>query len=183
MEEFNRSKEINKRLWRNYGSNPVGQPSFRIVFSEDQREKRFGKYAEYTGKLFLREFQGLYEVPKYPFLKPPCFVLERWMPPELAFTHEIPATREGSYEPVFVFNDPKGNPLPPQEEVANKVITALLNPLLPGDRASQLRTEDENEIRREIEQNYIELEDQGRSWIGHRIHSGESNLSKVHKGR
>lgn len=164
---------INKKLKENYGCNLSGQPIFRVVFSDDQREKRFGKYAEYYGKIFLREFNGLKEVPKYPYLQH-LWILERWMPPTLSHTIEIPETVAGSYEPVYVFQDAQGKGLPVVERVIHKIIYGLFHIELPGHVASLQKTEEEEAIRKEIAETVLELEEQGRTWIGHRLHSKEA---------
>lgn len=170
---YNKAKEINRVLEKVYGKNLKGEPIFRISFSDTQIEKRFGKFAEFSGPIFLREFCGLREVPKYPYLKAK-YVLERWMPPSLAHTHEIPGTSEGSYEPVYVYQTADGEALSPIEIVAHKIIQQLFNPILPGDRQSRIKTEEDKFVAAEIDYNYEVLSDQGRSWIGHRLHSKEA---------
>lgn len=166
-------RRINDILKARYGVNLQGKSIFRVVFSTHQTEKRFGVFAEFFGKIFLREIRGLREVPKYVAIKD-RWVLERWMPPTLAYTPEIPATAEGSYEPVFVFEAEDGSPLPVAEEVIHKIIYHLFHPQLPGDRASDLKAEEAKEFDREVSQIQEELTEQGRTWIGHRLHSGEA---------
>jgi len=165
--------QVNARLRLHYGSNLVGLPFFRLVFSDRQLEKRFGVYQEFYGKIFLREFVGVREVPKYNYLKGK-WVLERWIPPAYAYTPDIPDSSEGSYEPIYVFQDAAGNALPVVEEFVDKVIDTILHPQLPGHRAALLRSEEETALNKEIEFNKMVLEDQGRSWIGHRLHSKEA---------
>lgn len=164
--------QINQRLALNYGFNLLGLPYFRLAFSNNQMEKRFGKYAEYYGKIFIREFNGLREVPKYSYLKG-RWILERWIPPVYSHTPDIPETSQGSYEPIYVFQDANGGELEVNEEFIESLIWNLLHPVLPGHRASQLRTEDETALEKEIEFHRMVLEDQGRSWLGHRLHSKE----------
>jgi len=164
---------INKRLKENYGSNLDGNPIFRVIWSDDQKEKRFGKFAEWYGKIFLREFSGLREVPKYRHIQHK-WLLERWMPPVLAYTPEIPDTSQGSYEPIYVFQDVNGRPLPVLERFILEIIQCLFNPPLPGDKASKLKTEEDEARRKEEEQTLEEITEQGRTWIGHRLHSKEA---------
>lgn len=165
--------EINRKLALHYGFNLVGQPYFRLAFSDNQFEKRFGTYAEYYGKIFLREFKGLREVHKYNYIKGK-WILERWIPPVYSHTPEIPETSQGSYEPIFVFQDDQGKALPISEEWIDKVIWNLLHPPLPGHSASELRTQDDLAMEKEIDLHKMVLEEQGRTWIGHRLHSREA---------
>lgn len=164
---------INDIIKSRHGVNLVGQPLFRISWSDAQTEKRFGVYNEFYGDIFVREIRGLREVPKYPYVKE-RWVLERWMPPALAYTSEIPSTAEGSYEPLFVFQTEQGESLPLNEEVIHKMIHMVLHPQLPGDRMSDLRQQERDAFDLEVKQNLEELEDAGRSWIGHRLHSKEA---------
>jgi hypothetical protein len=164
--------QINRRLALNYGFTLIGLPYFRLAFSDNLTEKRFGVYAEFYGKIFIREIRGLREVPKYSFLKG-RWVLERWIPPVYAHTPEVPATSEGSYEPIFVFQGEDGKALEVSEEWCEKVIWNLLHPMLDGHKQSVERTRDELAMEKEIEWHRMVLEDQGRSHIGHRLHSGE----------
>lgn len=164
---------INKRLQTVHGVNDYGQPMFRIVFSDDQLEKRFGKYAEFYGPIFIREFSGLRENKKYWYIQHK-WVLERWMPSLSVYDRMIPGTSEGSYEPIYVFQDANGNPLPVVEEVANRVIHTLFNPKLPGDRASDLKAEEEKEMTEEIKHFEDVIADAGGSWLNVQMHGKEA---------
>ena len=164
--------DINEVLKTRYGTNLREQPKFRIVSSDSQFEKRFGVYNEFYGKIFIRQFKGLKEVPKYPYIKNK-WVLERWMPPEVAYTRDIPETSEGSYEPLFVFQDEYENPLEIWEEAVHKLISVCLNPQLYGDRKSNLKEEDKKEFNKDAREIEDEITEQGRTWIGHRLQSGE----------
>lgn len=173
MSSTNKFSELNVILERVYGTNLFGQPNFRIVFSDDMTEKRFGVYREYYGKIFLREFTGIREVPKYSYLKG-VNLLERWIPPDLAYTSEIPETAQGSYEPLFAFTGEDGSALPVVEEQVHRIIKAIFNIPLPGHRKSLDETAEEKTFDKEVETNKLELEEAGRTWIGHRLHSGEA---------
>jgi len=165
-------QRINEMLKNVYGSNLHGQQIFRLVFSDEALEKRIGEFNEFYGKIFLRTFRGLREVKKYPHIHY-SWVLERWFPAMQAYTPEIPGTSQGSYEPIFTFQDDAGNPLEPTEQACRQIIAALFNPPLPGHRASLLRTADEEEMRKEIEFNRETLTESGRTWMGHRLHTKE----------
>lgn len=112
-------------------------------------------------------------MPKYSYLKGK-WVLERWIDPALAYNPEIPDSSQGSYEPLYVFQDVNGNSLEINEEFMNMVIFNLLHPALPGDRKSKLRTEMEENDRKELRETEDVLESQGRSWIGNQLHSREA---------
>jgi len=101
---------LNKRLTTLYGRNSDGRPVYRLVFSTSQVEKRRGEFEDYYGKIFLRRFVGVREVPKYPYCMD-RWVLEILLPiynPEV-FGSEV----YGSYEPLWVFQDKDGNFLQP----------------------------------------------------------------------
>jgi hypothetical protein len=88
-----------------------GKPMFRIMWSRDCFEKRFGTYNEYESGVFIRTVTGLKEVPKYWHL-PECWILEQWYPAEISFIADIPDTKNGSYECFYAFTDDKNKPLP-----------------------------------------------------------------------
>lgn len=100
---------INERLERLYGKHTVvDKANFRLVFSDEQFEKRSGlknAYIDGTNIVLFQE-DGIHEVPKYPWLD------EQWMVERLIGNH-FPDVMEGSYtyQPVYAF--PKGLPAPP----------------------------------------------------------------------
>jgi hypothetical protein len=164
---------INQVLKNRYGTNLQGQPIFRIVWSTKQLEKRLGTFNEFYGKIFIRTFRGVNEVPKYFWVKD-CWVLEKWVPPQLAFTEEIPSSNEGSYEPLFMFrNLATGEDIPIVEQEVHRMIWTSLNPGLPGHRASQMRTEEETDYKKEIDFNKDVLEDANPYLVG-KLHSKEA---------
>lgn len=166
-------KRVNKILASKYGENLRGEPIFRISWSDDQLEKRFGVYNEFYGDIFIRTIRGLKEVPKYPYIRR-AWILERWAPPELAYTDEIPETANGSYEPVFVFQTDKGVAIPIIEKEIYAIIYNLFHPRLPGQAASEDRTAEEVAFKKEVERNLEEITEAGRTWIGHRLASKEA---------
>lgn len=99
----------------------LGDPLFRLVFSDHEVEMRKGEFREFHGDIYLRTFKGTKEVPKYPYIKG-RWVLEIWVSPELAFCDELPHSNRGSYEPFYVFEDANGNSLP----VTIKVIEFII---------------------------------------------------------
>jgi hypothetical protein len=132
---------INKRL-RKMGLNPYGQPLFRVVWSNYQTEKRRGVFNEFYGDLFVRTTFGVHERLKYPWIKDK-WVLERWYPPEIVHHEDLPESNRGSYEPIYVFQDANGNALPPVWRAVQLIIYAIMNPVSPALRKSQLELEAE----------------------------------------
>ena len=166
------AKELNSILDRTYGQNGCGEQLFRVVFSDNLTEKRFGIFREFYGPLFVREIRGLKEVPKYPHIRG-RWILEKWFPPELVYTDEIPSTSHGSYEPLFVLQDDNYEPLQLCEEFVHAIIWHHNHPKLMGDRKSDLAEQERLELDQEVESNKEEIAEEGRTWIGHRLHSGE----------
>jgi len=160
---------INDRLRSIYGDNPFKQPCFRLVFSDNTLEKRLGTFVDWYGKLFIREYRGVREVPKYNYLKGK-WVLEKWFPP--MSVPEID-TSQGVYEPVYVFQDAEGKPLPVIEDFVHKIIEKLFNPFLPGHRKELLKTAEEEAYRKEIEHSLIVMEDANPYYCG-KLHGGEA---------
>jgi hypothetical protein len=102
---------INQRLIDCFGLY-YDRPAWRLVFSEDQLEKRLGTFNDYTPEGFLiRSVTEIREVPKYRQWIHQKWVLERLI--------EVPQFQQAeilvplSYEPIWVFEDNKGNPLDP----------------------------------------------------------------------
>ena len=97
---------INRQLFDAYGR-LENQVTWRIVWSEDQREHRYGTYRDYTPEGFLiREVTESREVPKYSQWAPECWMLERLLvvPPDPNPDHpELDGML--SYEPMWQFTE------------------------------------------------------------------------------
>lgn len=117
---------INKVI-RNYGLNIYNDPIFRVVFSDDQIEKRRGTFNEYHRNLFIRTVYGIKEVQKYPWIRGK-WILERWASGELAHHNSLETDRNGVYVCVYIFQDVNCNYLPPLLKVAEIIIDNLLHP-------------------------------------------------------
>src|SRR5437762_6234282 len=117
---------INKVI-RNYGLNEYNEPIFRVVFSEDQIEKRKGTFNEYYGNLFVRTVKEIREVQKYPWIRSK-WIIERWASGGLSYHPDLETDKNGVYVCVYVFQDFNGNYLPPLLKIAEIVIKHLLNP-------------------------------------------------------
>ena len=114
---------INQRLKDFYGLFENGEPNWRIVWSDDQREKRFGTYEDTTENgIFLCEVTEWRELPKYPFVKHK-YILERLIPVPEGNADEL--TTKLSYESMWVFQDHFGNSLPPHFDVCQLIIATI----------------------------------------------------------
>jgi hypothetical protein len=113
---------INKNLRNLFGVDTItGAPIWRVVWSEDQLEKRLMDTSDKGIFLLVPEVR---EVPKYRQWIREKFVLERLtIVPEINKS-ELP-TQKLSYEPIYVFETKQGKPLPPKTEVAKFVIDCL----------------------------------------------------------
>lgn len=119
---FNLIKEYLKR----WGQTPHGEPRVRLIWSEDAKELRYGEFNEFYGSLFLREFIGVKLCPKYSWIKE-RYVLERWFPPDVTFDIELPESNQGSFEPIYVFQDKYGRALPLNLRVVELICQAMFN--------------------------------------------------------
>lgn len=107
---------INVTLLDHYGRLENLQ-TWRIVWSEDQFEWRYGTYEDRTSEgIFLREVTERRKVPKYRQWAPEAWVLERLIVVPMDPDPDHPQVDTAlSYEPIWVFNQD----LPP-EWVATK---------------------------------------------------------------
>ena len=110
-------KHINSELVREFGLF-LSKPRFRVVWTGDQFEKRFAEYTDWDGDKKLRTASEVREVPKYPYVKPHWWMLER------AVEFQDDSVKNGNgYEPLYLFRqfDEKGNYgefLPPRLDMA-----------------------------------------------------------------
>lgn len=100
--------ELNDRLRTYYGQSLEGLSNYRIIWSDDQYEKR--RMTHTDSGLFLLSPE-VREVPKYKQWVQEKYILER-----LTIVSEMGETdivEKLSYEPLFVFEDRNGFPLKP----------------------------------------------------------------------
>jgi hypothetical protein len=126
MELTETIEAINKHLINHFGIDSIsGIPIWRIVWSEDQIEKRLGTYEDYTsGGLYIRTVTEVREVPKYRQWIQEKYVLERLVVVPEYNENELPSARV-SYEPIWVFENKQGGYLPPKFEAAKFVIDTI----------------------------------------------------------
>lgn len=126
MELTERIETLNKRLSDTYGTDTItGRPIYRIVWSEDQFEKRLSKFS--PAGIETLEPQ-VYEFPKYKqWTHGPKFILERLAYVPIEDNNELKqmTVNKISYEPLWVFMDNQFNALPPKWEVCQIVIDTV----------------------------------------------------------
>lgn len=119
-------ESLNKQLIDLYGIDTVtGLPIWRIVWSEDQFEKRMGTYDDYTkGGLYIRTVTEVREVPKYRQWIQQKFILERLVIVPIQNEKEL-IDNKLSYEPIWTFEDKRGNALPPKIQASKFIIDSI----------------------------------------------------------
>src|ERR1043166_1123060 len=110
---------LNERLENTYGKYE-NFPRWRIVYSEDQYEKRL---THYTSEGFELLSPVMMELPKYKQWIHNKYILELIMPIPEFQRHEVVGVL--SYEPVWVFEDGRGRPLPPKWEAIQLIIKTV----------------------------------------------------------
>lgn len=135
---------INKQLTREYGVFTDGRPKFRVVWSEDQYEKKFCFHTKDGFELIQ---PVLLELPKY---KPQ--VSERFVLEQLSVVPESDKelTENLSYEPIWVFQDRHQSYLPPQYVACKLVVDQLYQNIDDGKKKIKKYT-DPNELKTEVD--------------------------------
>ena len=159
--------EFNVFLLDHYGrSNDF--PRFRIVFSDTQLEKRIFYDDAYLYGIYLGTTnKRIEEVRKYPFIRS-RYVFEKHYPTDA----EELVDKEGNYEPIYVFEDDQGNPLPLDLDIIQFIAKALLERVekkTPG----QLEEEKKKEMDRQVALEY-EMLDNKSPYIATMINNGEA---------
>jgi hypothetical protein len=113
-------ESINEKLLNEYGTEFGNAPRFRIVFSEDQYEKRWTDCTDEGFELLTPEVRLL---PKYKQYIREKYILERLIP----VVGETDLITKVSYEPAWVFQDKHGNYLPPFYEGCKHVIECIFS--------------------------------------------------------
>lgn len=110
-------ESINNKLLKEFGRYD-DRPNFRVVFSEDQYEKRFTDFTDEGLELIHPEVR---ELPKYKQYIHEKYILERLVPVQKGSD----LTTRVSYEPAWVFQDKYGNYLPPFFDGCKFVIESI----------------------------------------------------------
>lgn len=154
-------EKINQYLDTHYGRIDPNYPRFRVVYSEDIKETRVITEETFSGLSVIR-----HEVmPKYPFLKN-MHIFEIHKP----FVHEEVVDQAGNYEPLYVFRDEKGRPLPLELEPCIFLARALCERAVPLT-AGQLQSDYDEKMRKAAELEF-EIMDDNLPDLVDSIHSG-----------
>ena len=113
-------EDINKKLKDEFGLAFNGWANFRVVFSEDQFEKRWTTYTDEGFELLEPEVR---ELPKYKQYIREKYILERLVPAGI----DTDLVEKVTYEPAWVFQDKDQNYLPPFYDGCKLVIEALIS--------------------------------------------------------
>ena len=116
---------INQRLIDHFGRMiDSSMAKWRVVWSEDQFEMRYGTYEDKTRDGFLiREVTEWRQVPKYRQWIPNRYVLERLL--LIPIENEGTLTTKFSYEPLYTFEDKDRNALPPNWLACKFIVEAV----------------------------------------------------------
>lgn len=113
---------LNERLIEHFGKDTnTNRPIWRVVWSDDQLEKQLLNYTPEGLELIHPQW---YEVPRYKMIGVHSrYVLERFV--IVPLVHEREITSKLSYEPMWVFEDKDGFPLPPKWEPIKHIIDTV----------------------------------------------------------
>jgi hypothetical protein len=110
---------LNDRLKEYFGTSDDDQPIFRIVWADEQTEKRRVSFTDAGVELLYPEVR---EVRKYPYIQH-FYVLERLVVVPDMNLYELPTTKM-SYEPVWTYRNERG-PVRPVWTATKFVIDTL----------------------------------------------------------
>lgn len=114
--------KINELLIDHFGIDTItGKPIWRVVWSDDQYEKRLMDVTDSGLQLLHPEIRL---VPKYRQWIPHKWVLERLVLIPDINSKELPVMKQ-SYEPMLPFEDKFGNALPPKVEACKFIIDTV----------------------------------------------------------
>jgi hypothetical protein len=118
--------KINARLKDYFGIDTItGAPIWRVVFSEDQYEKRYGTFDDISpAGIYIRTVTEVRLVPKYKQWIHQKYILEQLVVVPAHQMKEL-ADNDVSYEPLWVFQDKDENYLPPVWEAIEFIIVAV----------------------------------------------------------
>lgn len=144
-------EDINRKLLEEFGTEFSGSPRFRVVFSEDQFEKRLTDCTDEGFQLLHPEVRLL---PKYKQWVKAKYILERLVP----VVGETDLVSKISYEPAWIFQDKNGNYLPPFFEGCKFVIESMYMAI--GKKDTFTKYKDKNISKEEREAALKKVEDE-----------------------
>lgn len=137
-------ESINYKLEKEFGRHDDGRPNFRVIFSEDEFEKRLTNYSDEGFELLQPEIRLL---PKYRQYIRQKYILERLVPVNPDVDTDL--VTKTSYEPAWVFQDKNGKYLPPFFEGCKFVIESMMAAI--GKANTHVKYKDKNETKEELE--------------------------------
>lgn len=117
---------INQGLRERYGIDTLtGLPIWRVVWSDDQFEKRYGTFDDITSAgIYIRTVTEVREVPKYKQWIQQKYILERLVVVPEHQQKEL-ADAKMSYEIIWTFEDAAGRYLPPVLRACEFIINTV----------------------------------------------------------
>jgi hypothetical protein len=122
MELPEKIEDINNQLISEFGiATDNGKPMFRVVWADDQLEKRLLSHTPEGMQLIHPE---VHEVKKYAKFCRDAYVLERLVIVPVYHERELPSQAQ-SYEPLHFFWDKNRKPLPPKFYICKFIVDTL----------------------------------------------------------
>lgn len=139
--------ELNEFLLNRGGRNLFNQPLYKLVWSTSELELRFGTFREFRDDVFIREVTETRWTRKYNYIHD-RWILERWIPPALGHNKELPLSSQGTYEPIYVFEDGNRQYLAPNIKVLEFIIEMAERPriMTEAEIISELKGKEEKEV-------------------------------------
>lgn len=159
-------EKMNNQLRSKYGYGPDSlRPVWRIVWSEDELEKRWMTHDDRANELLEEEVR---EVPKYQHITN-RYVLERAVP----VMGETDLITKVSYEPAWSFEDRHGDYLPPRFDACEFIIETIYNQVQMGGHHKKYT--DPNQSPEQMNQKIMDME---QVLFGNETRTGDSMAYK-----
>jgi len=116
------SENINAWLKNQVKIPLTDKPLFRLVWSNDLYEDRLSLFPIYDENgLLLSHIEQVRNVRKYNYINH-RWIIEQWLPPEIAFSPELPDSANGDWMCIYVFESSNGQMLPLRLDVVQRVV-------------------------------------------------------------
>lgn len=147
---------FNRKLADEFGYfQASNQANFRLVWSEDELETRLSSFTEEGVELLTPR---VIRVPKYRQWIHQKYVLEKLTPIPIA--HEELTVDKTSYEPIWTFQDNKGNYIEPKYQAAKFICNLILGQVFNKDGKAKYVVTNEQEAekrKKELDEIYESL--------------------------
>ena len=163
-------EDINIVLAERYGKNLLGQPRFRVVWSDDITEERYGTFLIYHKGIIVGNITETRNTRKYNYIQS-RWILEMWKEEHCQPSLALP--KPDGYECIYVFEDSKGNELPVILRPIELLVFNILNPQMDAVQKKQA-IEDAHFAEIAKEEAYFEqMYSDNSSYELHKRHHGE----------